>query len=44
MMEKYPNAKINLYGHSLGSMDVQYAIANVKDYDRINSVNIYQGP
>ena len=43
-MEKYPNAKINLYGHSLGSMDVQYAIANVKDYDRINSVNIYQGP
>ena len=25
-------------------MDVQYAIANVKDYDRINSVNIYQGP
>ena len=44
MMEKYPNAKINLYGHSLGSMDVQYAIANVKDYDRINSVNVYQGP
>ena len=44
MMEKYPNAKINLYGHSLGSMDVQYAIANVKDYDRINSVNIYQVP
>ena len=44
MMEKYPNAKINLYGHSLGSMDVQYAIANVKDYDRIKSVNVYQGP
>ena len=44
MMEKYPNAKINIYGHSLGSMDAQYAIANVKDYDRINSVNIYQGP
>ena len=44
MMEKYPNAKINLYGHSLGSMDVQYAIANVKDHNRINSVNIYQGP
>ena len=44
MMEKYPNAKINIYGHSLGSMDAQYAIANVKDYDRINSVNVYQGP
>ena len=44
MMEKYPNAKINIYGHSLGSMDVQYAIANVKDHSRINAVNIYQGP
>ena len=44
MMEKYPNAKINIYGHSLGSMDAQYAIANVKDYDRIKSVNVYQGP
>ena len=44
MMEKYPKAKINIYGHSLGSMDAQYAIANVKDYDRIKSVNVYQGP
>ena len=44
MMEKYPNAKINIYGHSLGSMDAQYALANVKDYSRIKSANIYNGP
>lgn len=44
MMEKYPNAKINIYGHSLGSMDAQYALANVTDYDRINSAHLYQGP
>ena len=44
MMEKYPNAKINIYGHSLGSMDAQYALANVTDYSRIKSANIYNGP
>ena len=25
IMEKYPNAKVNVYAHSLGSMDAQYA-------------------
>ena len=44
MMDKYPNAKINIYGHSLGSMDAQYALANVTDYSRIKSANIYNGP
>ena len=44
MMEKYPNAKINIYAHSLGSMDAQYALANVTDYSRIKSANIYNGP
>ena len=44
IMEKYPNAKINIYGHSLGSMDAQYALANVTDYSRIKSANIYNGP
>ncbi|MTB63948.1 hypothetical protein GGG87_02895 [Streptococcus sp. zg-86] len=28
MMELYPNARVNLYGHSLGSMDVQYAVVS----------------
>ena len=44
MMEKYPNAKINIYAHSLGSMDAQYALANVTDYSRIKSAYIYNGP
>ena len=26
-MEKYPNAKVNIYTHSLGSMDAQFALA-----------------
>ena len=43
-MEKYPNAKINIYGHSLGSMDAQYALACITDYSRINGAYIYNGP
>ena len=44
MMDKYPNAKINIYAHSLGSMDAQYALANVTDYSRIKSAHLYNGP
>ena len=44
IMEKYPNAKINIYGHSLGSMDAQYALACITDYSRINGAYIYNGP
>ena len=44
MMDKYPNAKINIYSHSLGSMDAQYALANVTDYSRIKSAHLYNGP
>ena len=44
IMEKYPKAKINLYGHSLGSMNVQYALSCVTDYLRIKCAYIYNGP
>ena len=44
IMEKYPNAKINIYGHSLGSMDAQYALSSITDYSRINGAYIYNGP
>ena len=44
MMEKYPNAKVNIYTHSLGSMDAQFALANVTDYSRINYVYLSNGP
>ena len=46
IMAIYPNAKFNLYGHSLGSMDTQYAIANLSEENigRIASAHIYNGP
>ncbi|WP_018374909.1 hypothetical protein, partial [Streptococcus orisratti] len=33
ILKKYPNAKIKTYGHSLGSMKVQYALANMPEED-----------
>ena len=46
IMEKYPNAKINIYGHSLGSMDAQYAMAALEasQIERIQQAYIYNGP
>lgn len=46
VLKDYPNAKIHIYGHSLGSMDGQYALANLKksEISRINSAYFYQGP
>ena len=44
VLEKYPNAKISVYAHSLGSMNAQYALANVRDISRISGAYIYQGP
>jgi len=45
-MEKYPNAKINVYGHSLGSMDAQYSMAALQadQVKRIQQAYIYNGP
>lgn len=46
VLKDYPNAKIHIYGHSLGSMDGQYALANLKkgELSRINGAYFYQGP
>lgn len=44
IMKVYPNAKINIYGHSLGSMNAQYALASVMNYHRINYAHIYNAP
>lgn len=44
ILKNYPNAKISIYGHSLGSMNAQYALANVDDIDRIQGAYLYQGP
>lgn len=45
-MKLYPNAQIYVYGHSLGSMNAQYAIADLdkKDIKRIRGGFFYQGP
>ncbi|MBC2039242.1 hypothetical protein [Listeria marthii] len=45
-MKLYPNAQVYVYGHSLGSMNAQYAIADLdkKDINRIGGGFFYQGP
>ena len=45
-IRKYPNAKIDLYGHSLGSMDIQYALSTLTEEEmrHIGTVHIYNGP
>ena len=44
ILRDYPEAQISLYAHSLGSMDVQFALANVTDPSRIKEAHIYQAP
>ncbi|HEM3698858.1 TPA: DUF2974 domain-containing protein [Streptococcus suis] len=44
VLKDYPNAQITVYGHSLGSMNAQYALATVSDIDRIAGAYIYNGP
>src|SRR5699024_8589554 len=45
-MKLYPNAQIYVYGHSLGSVDAQYAISSVpiNEISRIGGGFFYQGP
>ncbi|WP_071865835.1 DUF2974 domain-containing protein, partial [Enterococcus caccae] len=45
-MELYPNAQVFVYGHSLGSMNAQYAVADLSDKDssRIGGGFFYEGP
>lgn len=46
MMNKYPNAQFDVYGHSLGSMDGQYAVSNLSDQHqkRLSGAYFYEGP
>lgn len=47
VMDTYPNARFKLYGHSLGSMNTQYAVASLPSnnyLDRIDGVWVYNGP
>lgn len=42
-MERYSHAKFDIYGHSLGSMNGQYAIADSNYPERIRSAYLYEG-
>lgn len=45
-MKKYPNAKINIGGHSLGGMDAQYAVVDITAYGArhtYGSVKVQEG-
>ncbi|EHJ52357.1 Mbeg1-like protein [Streptococcus macacae] len=44
VLATYPKAKVTVYGHSLGSMNAQYALANVSDVKRISGAYVYEGP
>lgn len=44
VMKQYPNAKFRVYGHSLGCMDMQAAVAGCKYPNRIEAAYGYEGP
>lgn len=46
MWRDYLDATVDVYGHSLGSMDAQYALADLDPDDggRINGAWMYEGP
>ncbi|WEV58951.1 hypothetical protein OZX67_09230 [Bifidobacterium sp. ESL0728] len=45
-LAEYKNAKVDVYGHSLGSMDGQYALASLspEESNRIDGAWLYEGP
>ncbi|MBC6308512.1 hypothetical protein HCJ66_02985 [Listeria sp. FSL L7-1582] len=43
-MGRYSNASFDIYGHSLGSMNGQYAISDTENPERIRSAYLYEGP
>lgn len=42
--KKYPHAKFYLYGHSLGAINLQYALAHCHYLGQIKQVSLYEGP
>lgn len=43
IIKRYPGERIYLYGHSLGSINAQYALANCHHPDRIAAAYLYEG-
>lgn len=44
LLKQYPHAKFFLYGHSLGTINLQYALAHCRFLGRIKQVSLYEGP
>lgn len=46
VLKHYPNAQVDVYGHSLGSMNGQYALAHAtkEEAQRIRAAYLYEGP
>lgn len=44
VLRQHPQAKFYLYGHSLGSINVQYALSRCHHIGQIQRVDIYEGP
>lgn len=44
VLAEYPNAQVDVYGHSLASMDGQYAVANMDNPDQLHGAWLYEGP
>lgn len=44
LFKQYPAARFYLYGHSLGSINIQYALSHCQRIGRIQRVDIYEGP
>lgn len=42
--KEYPNADIYIYGHSLASMDGQFAVAGMNHPERLKRACFYEGP
>lgn len=44
LLKQYPHTKAFLYGHSLGAINCQYALAHCRYLGRIKQVSLYEGP
>ena len=44
LLADHPQARFYLYGHSLGSINAQFALANCRCFDQIQRAYLYEGP
>ena len=44
LLEQYSQSKVYIYGHSLGSINAQYALANCDHPQQIQRADLYEGP